>query len=47
LTEKDLEPWINLMNLAALTFYDSALPSAQPIVVSEVFYLHESKKHCK
>jgi hypothetical protein len=47
LTKKDLEPWINLMNLAALTFYDSALPSAQSIVVSEVFYLHESKKHCK
>lgn len=47
LTEKELEPWINLMNLAALTYYDSALPSPQPIIVSEKFYLNKSQKHCK
>lgn len=47
LTEKDLELWIDLMNLAALTYYDSALLSPQPIIVSENFYLNKSKKHCK
>ncbi len=47
LIEKDLKPWINLMNLAALSFYDSASTSPQPIAVSEKFYLNKSTKHCK
>lgn len=47
LSEKDLELWINLINLSALKTYDSALPSPQPITVSEYFYLNKSSKYCK